>query len=178
MKKPFLLTILISLFTLSASAQRMYNNQSSFQVNFGLNDGKNIATGIQYSMYKNIGQIVAGVEYINSNIKSNGIKVNYDDIIVNVGYLFKVITNYKHSIALSAGIAANAGYETIGSLPENITISAKNKFTYGVTPIISLDIFIAKSLAINGTIKEYINFNSDMSNYHFISTIGLKFLIN
>lgn len=181
MKKILVLLFLITSTITSVYAQRMYKNQSALQFSYGVIDG-NFASGnigLQYSMYKSSGQIIAAVDYSFLQSKYEFEDIPYNQICFSAGYLFRVISNYKRSIVFSAGLCATGAYESIKSdLGDGKVISQKSKFLYGVIPQMSLDFFLSRKTAISVLIKEQLYFNSSISTNHFVAGFGIKYLIN
>lgn len=161
--------------------QRMYKNQSSLQFSYGIIDGNYSAgtIGLQYSMYKNIGQVIAGVEYSFLKSKYELEDIPYSQFIFSAGYLFRIVSNYKRSIVFSAGLCASGAYESIKSnLGDGKVISEESKFLYGIIPQISLDFFLSRKMALALLVKEQLYFNSSISTNHFFAGFGIKYLIN
>ena len=182
MKHIFIFILLMA--SLPTYGQRMYNKQSTLQLGCSIMDANtsNVDINLQWGMYQRLGQIVAGVNY--SMLKSNfhDTTIPYNQITVDAGYLFRLLSNYRRSVVFSAGITALFGYETINNgnreFAPGILIPQQSQYIYGVTPTATLDVFLMRNLAISFCIKERLNFGSDVVINHTLTGLGLKYLIN
>ena len=108
-------------------------------------------------------------------------KTLYLQSLIYGGYQYRVISSRKRNANLYLGGAAFVGLETFdpsSKLPANIdTGFNKHTFIYGLSPILSFELFVSKivSLSISGKIP--VNFSSKISVWHYNIGAGVKIML-
>ena len=108
-------------------------------------------------------------------------KTLYLQSLIYGGYQYRVISSRKRNANLYLGGAAFVGLETFdpsSKLPANIdTGFNKHTFVYGLSPILSFELFVSKivSLSISGKIP--VNFSSRISVWHYNIGTGIKIML-
>ena len=108
-------------------------------------------------------------------------KTLYLQSLVYGGYQYRVISSRKRNANLYLGGAVFAGLETFdpfSKLPSNIdTGFSKHTFIYGLTPMMSLEIFVSRAVSLTASCRLPVNFSSKISRLHYNTGAGIKIML-
>ena len=108
-------------------------------------------------------------------------KTLYLQSLVYGGYQYRVISSRKRNANLYLGGAVLAGLETFdpfSKLPSNIdTGFSKHTFIYGLTPMMSLEIFVSRAVSLTASCRLPVNFSSKISRLHYNTGAGIKIML-
>lgn len=108
-------------------------------------------------------------------------KTLYLQSLIYGGYQYRVISSRKRNANLYLGGAIFAGLETFdpfSQLSANIdTGFNKHTFIYGLSPILSFELFVSKVVALSISGKMPINFSSKITAWHYNVGAGVKIML-
>lgn len=108
-------------------------------------------------------------------------KAGYLQTLIYGGYQYRVISSRKRNANLYLGGAVFAGLETFdpfSKLPSNIdTGFSKHTFIYGLTPMLSLEIFVSRVVSLTASCRVPVNFSSKISLFHYNTGAGIKIML-
>lgn len=108
-------------------------------------------------------------------------KARYLQTLIYGGYQYRVISSRKRNANLYLGGAVFAGLETFdpfSKLPSNIDPGfSKHTFIYGLTPLVSMEIFVSRMVALTASCKVPFSFSSRISLWHYNMGAGIKIML-
>ena len=177
------ITLLLSLALLSipASAQRTMSRQSSLCASAYYN-GKSVCADAFYCQYTYGGFWQAGLEGKMYNIlTSTGDTLDYIHTLVSSGYMFRVAGTRNRLLNLYIGGRLFIGSEISdpwNRLPKYLDLGiAAYNFLYGLTPAVSMEVFISNQCAFTLNAALPVNFSSHISKVHYEAGLGFKVLL-
>ena len=176
-----ILFLSLALLSFPASAQRTMSGQSSLCIS-ALYNGSSVCADAFYGQYTLGGFWQAGVDGKLYHVRiSTGITLDYIHTVASSGYMCRVAGTRNRLLNLYMGGKIFLGVEITDpwkKLPDYLdTGLADVKFLYGLSPAVSMEIFVSHHFAFTVAAALPVNFSSPISNVHYEAGLGFKVLM-
>ena len=191
MKKKIILSVCAAVamaFSLPSQAQRLIPKQRGVEVagsvplikgekfraagNFGLG-----ASLTRYLGCENYTFVMA--EYEQQNMPYRDYAVKLKDALLQVGYMYPVLSDRGKNVFLYGGISALGGYEQLNEdkklLPDGATLLDRSHFVYGGVVHGSVEVFLTDRLLFLVKAQGRLLFGSDVHRFRPAVSAGLRF---
>lgn len=177
MKRVICIIIILASYSTLTFAQRLIPQQYTLEIGFNTIDfQQSIGGEVSFAQYKYNGEWNITLSY---GYENYGQDINCHSTLLKGGYEFFLIHNYKKSIILSAGGSALIGYEHIPSpITEGLVITSTSSFIYGVAPVISLDFFFHRYIALGLHFSPMLAFGSTIGIWRPETGLSIKICLN
>ena len=176
-----LVAILVTICSVSASAQRTMNGQPALRLDAILTDSSFGAEAV-FSQYTISGFWEAGVsakQY--ATLASSAISISSLNVVAEGDYLFRLVGTRSRSVSLYGGAGAFIGYEVVDPLhriPGTIqTNLSKGYFLYGLQAKLMAEFFVSRTVALTVDGCVPVNFSSPLRRFHFDVGVGVKIML-
>ena len=193
MKKKLILSACVAVamaFSLPSQAQRLIPKQRGIEVvgsvplikGEKLFKGDNFGVGISLPRYlKKENYTFVMAEYEQQNMPYRSYNVKLKDALLQVGYMYPVLSDRGKNVFLYAGISALGGYEELNEdkklLPDGATLLDRSRFVYGGAVHGSLEVFLTDRLLFLVKAQGRLLFGSDVHRFRPALSAGLRFNI-
>lgn len=191
MKKKIILSVCAAVamaFSLPSHAQRLIPKQKGIEVmgSVPLIKGEkffgkdNFGLGISLTRYlKRENYSFVGVEYEQQNMPYRDYSVKLKDVLLQVGYMYPVLSDRGKNVLLYGGISALGGYEQLNEdkklLPNGATLLDRSRFVYGGAVHGSVEVFLTDRLLFLVKAQGRLLFGSDVHRFRPALSAGLRF---
>ncbi|EFA92841.1 conjugative transposon protein TraO [Hoylesella buccalis ATCC 35310] len=191
MKKKIILSVCVAVamaFSLPSHAQRLIPKQKGIEVmgSVPLIKGEkffgkdNFGLGISLTRYlKRENYSFVGVEYEQQNMPYRDYSVKLKDVLLQVGYMYPVLSDRGKNVLLYGGISALGGYEQLNEdkklLPDGATLLDRSRFVYGGAVHGSVEVFLTDRLLFLVKAQGRLLFGSDVHRFRPALSAGLRF---
>ena len=192
-KNNIILTVCVAVamtFSLPSQAQRLIPQQRGIEVvgsvplikGEKLFTGDNFGVGISLPRYlKKENYTFVMAEYEQQNMPYRSYNVKLKDALLQVGYMYPVLSDRGKNVFLYAGISALGGYEELNEdkklLPDGATLLYRSRFVYGGAVHGSLEVFLTDRLLFLVKAQGRLLFGSDVHRFRPALSAGLRFNI-
>ena len=176
------------LFSLPSNAQRLIPKQRGIEVlgsvplikGEKLFTGDNFGIGISLTRYlKKENYTFVGVEYEQQNMLYRSYNVKLKDALLQVGYMYPVLSDRGKNVFLYGGISALGGYEQLNEdkklLPDGATLLDRSRFVYGGAVHGSVEVFLTDRVLFLVKAQGRFLFGTDMHRFRPAVSAGLRF---
>ena len=190
-KNNIILTVCIAVamtFSLPSQAQRLIPKQRGIEVvgsvplikGEKLFTGDNFGVGISLPRYlKKENYTFVGVEYEQQNMLYRSYNVKLKDVLLQVGYMYPVLSDRGKNVLLYGGISALGGYEQLNEdkklLPDWATLLDRSRFVYGGAVHGSVEVFPTDRVLFLVKAQGRFLFGSDVHRFRPAVSAGLRF---
>lgn len=176
-----LVAIVVTICSVSASAQRTMNGQPALRLDAILTDSSFGAEAV-FSQYTIGGFWEAGVsakQYATPT--SSAISISNLGVVAEGDYMFRLVGTRSRSVSLYGGAGAFMGYEAVdpfqripGTIQTNLN---KGYFLYGLQAKLMAEFFVSRTVAltIDGCLP--VNFSSPFGKFHYDIGVGVKIML-
>ena len=177
-------------FSLSSQAQRLIPKQRGIEFVGSvplIKDEKFLAAdnfGMGASLTRYLGRenyTFVMAEYEQQNMPYRSYNVKLKDALLQVGYMYPVLSDNGKNVFLYAGISALGGYEELNEdkklLPDGATLLDRSRFVYGGAVHGSLEVFLTDRLLFLVKAQGRLLFGSDVHRFRPALSAGLRFNI-
>ena len=177
-------------FSLSSQAQRLIPKQRGIEFVGSvplIKDEKFLAAdnfGMGASLTRYLGRenyTFVMAEYEQQNMPYRSYNVKLKDALLQVGYMYPVLSDNGKNVFLYAGISALGGYEELNEdkklLPDGATLLDRSRFVYGGAVHGSLEVFLTDRLLFLVKAQWRLLFGSDVHRFRPALSAGLRFNI-
>lgn len=191
MKKKIILSVCVAVamaFSLPSHAQRLIPKQKGIEVmgSVPLIKGEkffgkdNFGLGISLTRYlKRENYSFVGVEYEQQNMPYRDYSVKLKDVLLQVGYMYPVLSDRGKNVLLYGGISALGGYEQLNEdkklLPDGATLLDRSRFVYGGAVHGSVEVFLTDRLLFLVKAQGRLLLGSDVHRFRPALSAGLRF---
>ena len=176
------------LFSLPSNAQRLIPKQRGIEVlgsvplikGEKLFTGDNFGIGISLTRYlKRENYTFVGVEYEQQNMLYRSYNVKLKDALLQVGYMYPVLSDRGKNVLLYGGISALGGYEQLNEdkklLPDGATLLDRSRFVYGGAVHGSVEVFLTDRVLFLVKAQGRFLFGTDVHRFRPAVSAGLRF---
>ena len=176
------------LFSLPSNAQRLIPKQRGIEVlgsvplikGEKLFTGDNFGVGISLTRYlKRENYTFVGVEYEQQKMPYRSYNVKLKDALLQVGYMYPVLSDRGKNVFLYGGISALGGYEQLNEdkklLPDGATLLDRSRFVYGGAVHGSVEVFLTDRVLFLVKAQGWLLFGSDVHRFRPAVSAGLRF---
>ena len=191
MKKKIILSVCAAVamaFSLPSQAQRLIPKQRGIEVvgsvplikGEKLFTGDNFGVGISLTRYlKKENYTFVGVEYEQQNMLYRSYNVKLKDVLLQVGYMYPVLSDRGKNVLLYGGISALGGYEQLNEdkklLPDGATLLDRSRFVYGGAVHGSVEVFLTDRVLFLVKAQGRFLFGTDVHRFRPAVSAGLRF---
>ena len=193
MKKKLILSACVAVamaFSLPSQAQRLIPKQRGIEVvgsvplikREKLFTGDNFGVGISLPRYlKKENYTFVMAEYEQQNMPYRNYNVKLKNALLQVGYMYPVLSDKGKNVLLYGGISALGGYEQLNEdkklLPDGATLLDRSRFVYGGAVHGSAEVFLTDRLLFLVKAQGRLLFGSDVHRFRPALSAGLRFNI-
>ena len=176
------------LFSLPSNAQRLIPKQRGIEVlgsvplikGEKLFIGDNFGIGISLTRYlKRENYTFVGVEYEQQNMLYRNYNVKLKDALLQVGYMYPVLSDRGKNVFLYGGISVLSGYEQLNEdkklLPDGATLLDRSRFVYGGAVHGSAEVFLTDRVLFLVKAQGRFLFGTDVHRFRPAISAGLRF---
>ena len=190
MKKKIILSACVALamtFSLPSQAQRLIPKQRGIEVvgsvplikGEKLFTGDNFGVGISLTRYlKKENYTFVGVEYEQQNMLYRSYNVKLKDALLQVGYMYPVLSDRGKNVFLYGGISVLSGYEQLNEdkklLPDGATLLDRSRFVYGGAVHGSAEVFLTDRILFLIKAQGRFLFGTDVHRFRPVVSAGLR----
>ena len=191
MKKKIILSVCIAVamaFSLPSQAQRLIPKQRGIEAvgsvpiikGEKLFTGDNFGVGISLTRYlKKENYTFVMAEYEQQNMPYRSYNVKLKDALLQVGYMYPVLSDRGKNVFLYGGISALGGYEQLNEdkklLPDGATLLDRSRFIYGGAVHGSVEVFLTDRVLFLVKAQGRLLFGSDVHRFRPAVSAGLRF---
>ena len=191
MKKKIILSVCAAVamaFSLPLQAQRLIPKQRGVEVvgSVPLIKGEkflaadNFGMGVsltRYLSHENYAFVMA--EYEQQNMPYRSYNVKLKDALLQVGYMYPVLSDRGKNVFLYGGISALGGYEQLNEdkklLPDGATLLDRSRFVYGSAVHGSVEVFLTDRVLFLIKAQGRFLFGTDVHRFRPAVSAGLRF---
>ena len=189
-KNNIILTVCIAVamtFSLPSQAQRLIPKQRGIEVvgsvplikGEKLFTGDNFGVGISLTRYlKKENYTFVGVEYEQLNMLYRSYNVKLKDALLQVGYMYPVLSDRGKNVFLYGGISVLSGYEQLNEdkklLPDGATLLDRSRFVYGGAVHGSAEVFLTDRILFLIKAQGRFLFGTDVHRFRPVVSAGLR----
>ena len=190
MKKKIILSVCAAVamaFSLPSHAQRLIPKQRGIEVvgsvplikGEKLFGGDNFGVGISLTHYlKRENYTFVGVEYEQQNMLYRSYNVKLKDALLQVGYMYPVLSDRGKNVFLYGGISVLSGYEQLNEdkklLPDGATLLDRSRFVYGGAVHGSAEVFLTDRILFLIKAQGRFLFGTDVHRFRPVVSAGLR----
>ena len=191
MKKKIILSVCAAVamaFSLPSKAQRLIPKQRGIEVVGGvplIKGEKFLAAdnfGIGTSLTRYLGRenyTFVMAEYEQQNMPYRSYNVKLKDALLQVGYMYPVLSDRGKNVFLYGGISALGGYEQLNEdkklLPDGATLLDRSRFIYGGAVHGSVEVFLTDRVLFLIKAQGRFLFGTDVHRFRPAVSAGLRF---
>ena len=174
-------------FSLPSQAQRLIPKQRGVEVvgsvplikGEKLFTGDNFGVGISLTRYlKKENYTFVGVEYEQQNMLYRSYNVKLKDALLQVGYMYPVLSDRGKNVFLYGGISVLSGYEQLNEdkklLPDGATLLDRSRFVYGGAVHGSAEVFLTDRILFLIKAQGRFLFGTDVHRFRPVVSAGLR----
>ena len=189
-KNNIILTVCIAVamtFSQPSQAQRLIPKQRGVEVvgsvplikGEKLFTGDNFGVGISLTRYlKKENYTFVGVEYEQQNMLYRSYNVKLKDALLQVGYMYPVLSDRGKNVFLYGGISVLSGYEQLNEdkklLPDGATLLDRSRFVYGGAVHGSAEVFLTDRILFLIKAQGRFLFGTDVHRFRPVVSAGLR----
>lgn len=191
MKKKIILSVCAAVamaFSLPLQAQRLIPKQRGVEVvgSVPLIKGEkflaadNFGMGVsltRYLSHENYAFVMA--EYEQQNMPYRSYNVKLKDALLQVGYMYPILSDRGKNVFLYGGISALGGYEQLNEdkklLPDGATLLDRSRFVYGSAVHGSVEVFLTDRVLFLIKAQGRFLFGTDVHRFRPAVSAGLRF---
>ena len=191
MKKKIILSVCAAVamtFSLPSQAQRLIPKQKGVEVvgNVPLIKGEKLFTGDNFgvgisltSYLKKENYTFVMAEYEQQNMPYRDYAVKLKDALLQVGYMYPVLSDRGKNVFLYGGISALGGYEQLNEdkklLPDGATLLDRSRLVYGGAVHGSVEVFLTDGVLFLVKAQGRFLFGTDVHRFRPAVSAGLRF---
>ena len=191
MKKKIILSVCAAVamaFSLPSQAQRLIPKQRGIEVvgSVPLIKGEKFLSadnfGMEAALTRYLGRenyTFVMAEYEQQNMPYRSYNVKLKDALLQVGYMYPVLSDRGKNVFLYGGISALGGYEQLNKdkrlLPDGATLLDHSHFVYGGAVHGSVEVFLTDRVLFLVKAQGRILFGSDVHRFRPTLSAGFKF---
>ena len=141
--------------------------------------GDNFGVGISLTRYlKKENYTFVGVEYEQQNMLYRSYNVKLKDALLQVGYMYPVLSDRGKNVFLYGGISVLSGYEQLNEdkklLPDGATLLDRSRFVYGGAVHGSAEVFLTDRILFLIKAQGRFLFGTDVHRFRPVVSAGLR----
>lgn len=188
MKRLLLFIVMTVLLVTVSHAQRLIPGQRGLQLSVGVpitkeklfENGNFTAEMAMTINHKRANHWLFGLEYTKKHFAYRDILIPSETVAFEGGYLLNLFSDPGKNVLLNTGITAVAGYETVNRneklLPDGATLLNKDRFVYGGTYHLALDVYATDNWVLFVKGKCNVLWGSDVEMFRPSLQIGVRII--
>lgn len=137
---------------------------------------------LNFNYYVNRTDYVQGAVYASfSKEYQRQFEIPYDMFTTNFGYFKQILTNYRETYVVNAGLGVLMGYEVVNNgislLNTGATIDDKTNFVYGGFGSVELEIPVTNKLSFMAKYSQFYHKNSDLGEFTMFAGGGIRYFL-